>query len=457
MPRTIELILKVSERLASLRGIPENDDNRRLSQLQTLCSLASTSPIPWRLFSIHDQVNWIYPDGWNVIEYPDNDVKYNLRLEFEVMVAATYFEEASMVEKLAIQAWKGFRDQYRTRVSTSLREKNASVFGHPFELIGASGNLSIICSVLQDIPEDSSENSRRHITHSILNGAAKAGKYEAVRFLLIEEIQKFGATMSGCRIRDLRNHPVYAIPAYTTRKDIFGLFLASQEGLRAVGIETLPLSDILRMIWGPEREVSNEELIEHFQRCVLGRQILEGNLEMIQYLFEEGYPGIAKTFCMLEKRLFCSRADLKVLRLVSKHMSFHGTGGIAAAARAGRFEVVKFLLETGCDINEHLWGHLSPAIVQAVLQEDEDMFRYLLDHGAILDDKFAAEAVGRAKAAGIDSMLTLLSNKGIKIDGFPRINHKSWEMYDPNRHSYRCQKTADFEFLAHLHGICITK
>ncbi|KAF2871055.1 ankyrin repeat-containing domain protein [Massariosphaeria phaeospora] len=75
------------------------------------------------------------------------------------------------------------------------------------------------------------------------------------------------------------------------------------------------------------------------------------------------------------------------------------------AAKKGFIEIVRTLLDAGMDANQK-----SPSpMIGAVESEHEGIFWLLIERGARLDDaEVIAEAAGRAEAAGLDSMLSLV-------------------------------------------------
>jgi hypothetical protein len=81
---------------------------------------------------------------------------------------------------------------------------------------------------------------------------------------------------------------------------------------------------------------------------------------------------------------------------------------IGHAARRGQFGMVKALIEYGADVN-HQDSSIHPPLVSAILLEHVEMFRFLLERGAILGDKRTA-TIQKVKEHGLDSMLELMES-----------------------------------------------
>ena len=81
------------------------------------------------------------------------------------------------------------------------------------------------------------------------------------------------------------------------------------------------------------------------------------------------------------------------------------------AATGWHFEMVRLLVDQGADINLGT----PPAIVRAVMTEHTEMFRFLRARGAVIHSQTTgAEALRIAKEQGLDSMVALLLEDGVK-------------------------------------------
>lgn len=86
-----------------------------------------------------------------------------------------------------------------------------------------------------------------------------------------------------------------------------------------------------------------------------------------------------------------------------------------ASIRQGYVEITRLLVDHGADV---MLG-FPPPVAIAVTQEDMVSFRYLLDKGALSDDRGCsggAWAMGVAKALGLDSMVSKLVQAGVPDD-----------------------------------------
>jgi hypothetical protein len=87
-------------------------------------------------------------------------------------------------------------------------------------------------------------------------------------------------------------------------------------------------------------------------------------------------------------------------------------------------EPIRLLLDQGNDINEARdlgpgFRSPPPAIVSAVVLEHLEMFTFLRERGAAFESlELVGLAVGRAKTAGLESMLSFLVACGIDIERF---------------------------------------
>jgi hypothetical protein len=92
------------------------------------------------------------------------------------------------------------------------------------------------------------------------------------------------------------------------------------------------------------------------------------------------------------------------------------------AAAGGSLAIVKLLLDRGnMDGSCESYNPTPPAIVSAIVLENTEMFHFLRDRGAAFGSDVTGEAVGRAKDAGLDSMLELLAAEGVDVARFPPI------------------------------------
>ncbi|KAF2269184.1 ankyrin [Lojkania enalia] len=82
-------------------------------------------------------------------------------------------------------------------------------------------------------------------------------------------------------------------------------------------------------------------------------------------------------------------------------------GAIAKGAAGGYMDIVQLLVEYGADVNKDY------PIVFAVGLEHTKMFRYLVEHGAVLSDKARHACIEQSRSQGLESMMELLKNHGV--------------------------------------------
>jgi hypothetical protein len=163
-----------------------------------------------------------------------------------------------------------------------------------------------------------------------------------------------------------------------------------------------------------------------------------GDSEMLCWLLSTHWPQPQLPLCYYPLELAAGTGNIQVLQVLMDHIAPLGripVGLVSHAAAGGHFDVVKMLVEQGYDMNEpgetfpdngtRLWNFphaLPPPIVSAIELEHTRMFRFLRDAGAIFDTpEICGAAVGRAKAAGLASMLELLAREGVDLDKFPPL------------------------------------
>lgn len=106
-----------------------------------------------------------------------------------------------------------------------------------------------------------------------------------------------------------------------------------------------------------------------------------------------------------------SGSDGVVGLLLQRHARITGLE-MGAAAKKGRLGTVRILIKNGADSNRTV----TLPIVSAVKLEYKELFHLLLEHGVELGEAGLA-AAKEAQEAGLDSMLALLEQDGIKIKG----------------------------------------
>ncbi|KAF2395524.1 hypothetical protein EJ06DRAFT_585853 [Trichodelitschia bisporula] len=169
-----------------------------------------------------------------------------------------------------------------------------------------------------------------------------------------------------------------------------------------------------------------------------------GDASTLQRLFQEWPDPRAPRFqpnlqinIHLPLVIACGAGHAAVVELLLDHcpsdVTYRTSGLVAHAAAGGHLGVVKLLAERGHYIdgpgreNRYLARYgdahrrIAAAIVSAIMLEHVAMFRYLRVRGALFDEPVRARAVGRAKGAGLTSMLALLASEGVDIDRYPPL------------------------------------
>jgi hypothetical protein len=135
-----------------------------------------------------------------------------------------------------------------------------------------------------------------------------------------------------------------------------------------------------------------------------------GHTDIVRLLLEHGAN-------MTDKAILAAaeKGHLSLVELLYDH-GLRSEAALPAAVAGGNFRIVKFLVEKGGDVN----AGSPPSVVSAVQLEHTAMFRYLVERGAVLNTgSTGGEAVGRAKAAGLESMLALLQDCGVDLGDKP--------------------------------------
>jgi hypothetical protein len=88
------------------------------------------------------------------------------------------------------------------------------------------------------------------------------------------------------------------------------------------------------------------------------------------------------------------------------------TGDLIKAARYGRWEIVKLLLDCGVPVNirqrHDKYTQSSPPIIYAILWEREDIFRELRRRGARMEGEVAVKALEDTLDRDLESMTALV-------------------------------------------------
>jgi len=132
----------------------------------------------------------------------------------------------------------------------------------------------------------------------------------------------------------------------------------------------------------------------------------QGHDDVITVLLDHGAQIHGKDLEMAVSHGYVSTVAI----LLERGANIHCEGAkecLYVAAKKGLLEMTRILLDAGMDVNR-----ASPApIIGAVESEHTDIFWMLIERGARLHDvEVAAEAVRRAEAAGLESMLSLLKS-----------------------------------------------
>lgn len=166
-------------------------------------------------------------------------------------------------------------------------------------------------------------------------------------------------------------------------------------------------------------------MTERYRRMQLGtllwRAAREGWDDMTAHLLKmevpvggyiHGYPHEYTTSTKPPLDIASRKTREGSVRLLLEHHAEMNGQEIGRVSYYGRLGLVKMLLEFGANVDGD--AQLRP-IVNAVYTEHEEMFRLLVEHGAVLTGEVGDSAVQVAKKEGLDSMLALLQEHGVKM------------------------------------------
>jgi hypothetical protein len=401
-PHWICAINKVAKRLVFLTG----DSFPRRSQqdyVKALCHLAPNVAIPSCLAKARKD------------EFSDTSAYY---LENDVFTAAVYLNLLSVVETMADSiidrlsyleitsleyASRPFEIR-RVELNRRGEEKMLSLFEDPFHT-AAKYNRAKILELLLDRMA-SSEVLRYKLLllkESCLVVAARAGHLETVDLLLNDRWAPFVIWRTLDYEEKRRSEPHFLDSALgTPNKAVFDKIFEYRQKTILKGPIPIPI----------------------LSRIAL-QYIVKDNKDMLQWLFKTHWTASRDEFSPKVISRTCRSRQIEMVRFLVTFASPHQKkvpAALSCAAPAGDMELLKLLLEVGSDINESQGGDfpLPPAIVTAILLEHSRMFHFLRERGAELRNSETLKlAVGRAKAAGLDSMLELLVTEGVDIDLWP--------------------------------------
>lgn len=130
-----------------------------------------------------------------------------------------------------------------------------------------------------------------------------------------------------------------------------------------------------------------------------------GWLEMTQHLLSLGAPCDSRFEPLWAASL---RGHYKVVEALLDHGAKLTDDELGIAAKKGKWDIVRLMVERGADLNS---GNLTP-LTAAVEFERADVIKDLIELGARVDGEFGQKAVKRARNLGLESMLGLLKEIG---------------------------------------------
>jgi hypothetical protein len=311
-------------------------------------------------------------------------------------------------------------------------------FGCPYVAAARGNSPEVLRFLLEKFPT----NPSRKIPHfnevrkRCLSVAGQCGHLETVDMLLDDTLPTFATPRTPKRdylVLDIDNDIVYRGYAgvfqgalNTTKKEVF-LRLYEYAQSKTILSPKLPTGRAKARFW---------------VKCVRA-----GDVEMVRFalMMYSRVPNDQFDYYPLE--LAAGVGNAQVLQVLLDYTAPLGRipGLMSHAAAGGHLDVVKMLVEQGYNINEpgdrfpangrRLWNFphaLPPPIVSAIELEHVPMFRYLRDAGARFGQEICGQAVGRAKAYGLESMLELLAQEGVDVDIFPP-SHKDRRLCDKCR------------------------
>jgi hypothetical protein len=310
---------------------------------------------------------------------------YTAELDIDIMTAAAYTGHLSIVQELS-----------KSEASTEIRW---GTFGQVYAAAALGGNPAIIDHMLQ--MADLHKRDVASVCTSMLSAASKAGALGTVQHLLASPWMPdmwFPPTkIPKGRVKG-KPQLVISSPMETPNVEVFRALRQYKDALAS-----------------PQNKTTKHELTDVIQGCASS-----GYTDLVAYLIGLKVPVDNRTYIYTDWEsplLMATKGNgsAPLVRLLLENGA--DTRGrdtfIRNAAKKGRFAVVKLLAEYGADLN----GGDPLPLVNAIRLEHEDMFHYLLEHGAGRATRTYDVAMSYAMEGGLESMIELLKEWDAKRRG----------------------------------------
>jgi hypothetical protein len=305
----------------------------------------------------------------------------------------------------------------------------SAAFGNPYVAAAAQDNHEVLRFMLERVSSfPSSKNVDLELLRVVaLSVAAQCGHLQTVDMLLDDIWPPF--TMQRTPKTDQQ------LPDSNVRSDgVWGIFDGALATTNRVVFSRI--YEFAQLKTGlPPKLSTGRTAARYWAKCARA-----GDSEMLRWVLLTYWPQPQQELALYPLELAAGTGNSQVLQVLIDYTAPLGkiSGLVSHAAAGGHLDVVKMLVEQGYDMNEpgdhfrnngrRVWNFphaLPPPIVSAVELEHVRMFRFLRDAGAVFDTlETCGEAVGRAKAAGLESMLKLLAREGVDLDKFPPSHRK---------------------------------
>jgi hypothetical protein len=293
----------------------------------------------------------------------------------------------------------------------------SSVFGSPYIAAAKQNNSEILDLLLtkrSTCPPTPNSNLAETAFHCLTTRVtSRQGNLDVVKLLLSDKWQD------------------YDLLKYTNNKFKSLSFARRPTMDRMLLVST---QEIFSRVLEFRRQTVLPQQIYQYSR-ILSKCVAVENVSMLKWLVTK-HPEeqkMSQIYYAYPVMLACATGQTEAVEILLDYTASVGkfVGLVSYAAAGGHLPIVKMLVERGYDVDEvdnaanpTATPVTSPAIVSAIELEHVTMFRYLRNLGAIFDTpETCGEAVGRAKAAGLESMLDILAQEGVDIDKFVPSTH----------------------------------
>ncbi|QDS71618.1 hypothetical protein FKW77_007097 [Venturia effusa] len=366
---TLQILRHLADKLCSLNNKSEDLETWKKYMVEMSSLVADANPC----------FTTVSPTGrQNIVENTSP-----MAMDAHLQAAAAHLNMVSIVEQLITT---GVWHDRPTFLMT-----NSSLLGSPQTLAAKAGNSEILALLTKEAFAPTAKVLWNH-HRGLLATASAAGHMEAVRVLLQRKRDP------ACNYADFRGYLIRALS--TPSLEVYELIRTAIHEL-----DGTPMQKRYKKVFG-----TNEFFEAMFKTCVW-----EGWTSMAVYFLDLGATvnscrenGITAAFVNNSSLAHaCRTGNISMVRMLLNR-GLDTTYALSYAAAGGNLSLVKLLLDHGCDPNE---GY-PPPLAWAVDLEHEAMFNLLHDRGARMTLPSARhDIVARARGAGLESMLSLISNK----------------------------------------------